>query len=398
MVTRNQSSRERRPTRKVTLLVSPRGAQPSPVAPKTGKVTLLVSPRGAQPPAVAPKKTGKDNASPTLDGLETGNNLHAQRKSPSLERHPTRKVTLIVSPRLEQPPPVVPKNTGKDNPSPTIDGLETGNNRNTLSTARSSGSKHVVINPSTSRTTGRGGRLVQKTLLPPVASSSSKVPLAPVTKKGQAATASLADALGFAFTENALHTEPQDPPPEPRRTFLLPSTMPMKVTSDTSSMQTRPRTEPRQAYIRRSKVLQEYVEKGTGRTLDQDELEDLLSANVVNRVAYDKATGVKVSDHARRSNLRHLLGATTLLNQPEMAGGLPGGGAEEDPMHVPPSFAKCTVSREDQFLQMLEQTFGPDSRWGGGPKPKAVSSVSLRTVHVFGILMSSILGREVCFR
>jgi hypothetical protein len=196
----------------------------------------------------------------------------------------------------------------------------------------------------------------------------------PVPNAAKITGTSVADALAAAFTGNAQQIQTLDFRPKQRRPLIM-SIVPMKARSSSSSTQTRPQTEQRQSYFRRSKELNGYAETRKGRTLDQDELEELLDADVVD-VVYDSKLGVNVSDHVRRSNLRHALGVVH-SGEPELDANRREIRAEEGPTHLPPRFAKFTVSRGDRFLEMLESTFGPDSHRGGGPKPRLVSPSSL---------------------
>lgn len=122
-------------------------------------------------------------------------------------------------------------------------------------------------------------------------------------------------------------------------------------------------TEQQQSYIRKLKVPYSLNEKGKGRVLDEKEYAELLGADVVD-VAFGTGLEASNTDQVRRSNLRHLLGLNQARGDTNLLDG---------PRHVPPRFAKHTVSRDDDFLDMLERTFGPDCHWGGGPKPKLVN-------------------------
>lgn len=159
------------------------------------------------------------------------------------------------------------------------------------------------------------------------------------------------------FTGNVLPTQPRHTPPKPQ-----------------VHRQTPPKL--RQAYIRRAKGPQQYYpEKGKGRELDEYELEGFLGANVVQRVAYAE-NGTSDSNYTRRSNLRHLVNA--MISQ----SALPRGDNDREQIHVTPSFATRNDSRSNQFIDMLEQTFGPDSPWGDGPKPEMVDFTSQNFVQV----------------
>jgi hypothetical protein len=153
----------------------------------------------------------------------------------------------------------------------------------------------------------------------------------------------------------------------PQRHQPLDIAIPMKASS---SMQVHPQPEQWQSYIRKSKVVATYGAKGKGRFLDQDELEDLLDADVA-EIAYDEKLGTQVDEHVRRLNLRHLL--STKAGQGAVHSNQDAVVAREGRTHMPPRFAKHTVSRGDRFLEMLERTFGPNSHRGSGPKPKPVN-------------------------
>ncbi|KAF9458496.1 hypothetical protein BDZ94DRAFT_103114 [Collybia nuda] len=266
------------------------------------------------------------------------------------------EASAIRSSPATPPPSVAPTNSaGKGHTSPSLEGPKTGLSIQNL--ARS----------------GDSGPILQNL---PITTFPNKLSVVPVAEKNLVIGTSLVNALEHAFTKNALGAPPFSANHSGRRRpIAFVSPVLTKATSDSSSMQMRQRNRDRELYTQRSKMPQESGERGKGRILDEDDWEDLLSANVV-KVAFDKEANIQVNDHVRRSNLRHLLrgAAVPEATHPSPAEEFDKGGTEEGPMHLPPKFAKFAPSGGDRFLEMLEHTFGPDAQWGEGQKPKMAAS------------------------